>query len=377
MTYKIPFNKPYIIGSEIDYIKDAVERGQLSGNGYYTKKCQSYFEDRYGFKKCLLTHSGTAALEMAALLLNIQSGDEVILPSYTFVSTANAFILRGAKLRFADSEADHPNISVEEIERLVNDKTKAIVVVHYAGHAVDLDPILKLCNEKGVILIEDAAHAIDSTYKGRWLGGIGHLSAFSFHETKNIISGEGGMLVINDERFIERSEILWEKGTNRRAFERGEVAKYEWVDVGSSYLPSELTAAFLFAQLEHIEDIQKRRVEIWKNYHEAFSLISENYNFKLPVLKDYASVNGHFYYIVCQTTDIRKKLIDCLKNHGIMAVFHYQALHSSPYFSDKYIGPNLPNAIHFTECLLRLPSYYGLSGEDQDEVIDEAIKFII
>ena len=365
MTYRIHFNKPYIVGSELDYIKDAVDRGHLSGNGYYTKKCQQFFTDKYGFKKCLLTHSGTAALEMAALLLNIQAGDEVILPSYTLVSTANAFILRGAKLRFADSEADHPNISVNEIQRLISERTKAIVVVHYAGHAVDLDPILKLCNEKGIVLIEDAAHAIDSTYKGKWLGGIGHLSAFSFHETKNISSGEGGMLVINDKKFEKGAEIIWEKGTNRTAFFRGEVDKYGWVDIGSSFLPSDIIAAVLWAQLEALDDIQNRRKEIWKTYSTGLSKTANT--FRLPVIPEYATNNAHMFYLIFENEKERTKVIETLKAKNVHAVFHYQTLDKSSYIKDSeatrnrlYSPSNLESDI-YSNNLVRLPFYIGLN----------------
>ncbi len=256
----IPYNKPYLTGKEVNYIYDAVNSGKLSGNGKYTKLCQDFFCKKYGFKKSLLTNSCTDALEMASILLNLQLGDEVIVPSYTFVSTANAFVLRGAKIVFTDSYENHPNIDVSKLEALITEKTKAIVVVHYSGVACDMDKIMELANKYNIYVIEDAAQAIDSYYKDKALGSIGHLGTFSFHETKNIISGEGGMLVVNDDKFIERAEIIWEKGTNRAAFFRGEVDKYGWVDIGSSYLPSELTAAFLYAQLECINDIQKKTI---------------------------------------------------------------------------------------------------------------------
>ena len=255
----IPFNKPYLSGKESQYIIEAVQSGKISGDGMFTKKCHSFFENNFGFKKCLLTTSCTDALEMAAILLDIKPGDEVIMPSYTFVSTANAFVLRGAKIIFCDSNSQNPNLDVTLIEPLISKSTKAIVAVHYAGIACDMDAIMKLAIKYNLFVVEDAAQAIDSFYKGRRLGSIGNLAAFSFHETKNIQSGEGGMLVINDDRFIKRAEIIREKGTNRSAFFRGEVDKYSWVDIGSSFLPSDIIAAFLFAQLEHIEQIQERR----------------------------------------------------------------------------------------------------------------------
>ena len=266
----IPFNKPYLTGKETEYIHDAVNTGKISGNGKYTKLCQTFFEERYGIKKCLLTTSCTDALEMAAILINIQPGDEVIIPSYTFVSTANAFVLRGAKIVFADSGKENPNIDVQTLEALITSKTKAIVPVHYAGIACDMDTIMDLANKYNLYVIEDAAQAVDSFFTGKdgvkkALGSIGHLAAFSFHETKNIISGEGGMLAINDNQFIARAEIIWEKGTNRSAFFKGEVDKYGWVDIGSSFLPSEIIAAFLWAQLENLETIQAKRKEIWNN----------------------------------------------------------------------------------------------------------------
>jgi len=255
----IPFNKPYLTGKELEYIGDAVSRGKISGNGHYTKKCHEFFQERYGFKKCLLTTSCTDALEMAAILCDIQQGDEVIVPSYTFVSSANAFVLRGAKIVFADSRNDTPGIDESKIEALITPRTKVIVPVHYAGFACDMDIIMDIANRYSLLVVEDAAHGIDSFYKGRPLGSIGHLGCFSFHETKNIQCGEGGMLIINDEKFVKRAEIIWEKGTNRSAFWRGEIDKYGWVDIGSSFLPSEICAAFLFAQLENMDDIQLKR----------------------------------------------------------------------------------------------------------------------
>jgi dTDP-4-amino-4,6-dideoxygalactose transaminase len=263
----IPFNKPYLTGNETNYIYQAVQSGKISGDGIFTKKCHEFFELKYGFKKCLLTTSCTDALEMAAILSGIEDGDEVIIPSYTFVSTANAFVLRGAKIVFCDSQENHPNIDDTQIERLITSKTKAIVVVHYAGVACEMDNICSIATKHNLFLIEDAAQAIDSFYKGRPLGSFGHFAAFSFHETKNVISGEGGMLVINDLDFVERAEIIREKGTNRSKFFRGEIDKYGWVDIGSSYLPSDIIAAFLFAQLENLEIIQDKRLNLWNRYY--------------------------------------------------------------------------------------------------------------
>ena len=272
---QIPFNKPYMTGKETQYIEQAVNSGKISGNGLFTKKCQDFFENKYGFIKCLLTTSCTDALEMAAILLNIKQGDEVIMPSFTFVSTANAFVLRGAKIIFADSKKDHPNIDENLLESLITPKTKAIVVVHYAGVACEMDTIMSLAKKHNIYVVEDAAQAIDSFYKGKPLGSIGHLSAFSFHETKNIQCGEGGMLAINDEQFKERAEIIWEKGTNRSAFFRGEVNKYGWVDIGSSFLPSEISAAFLWAQLESLDKIQNKRKEIYKHYQNELKSLGK------------------------------------------------------------------------------------------------------
>ena len=334
---EIPFNKPYLTGKETKYIKDAVSFGKISGDGIYTKKCHQFFEKKYGFKKVLLTTSCTDALEMAAILLNIKEGDEVIAPSYTFVSTVNAFVLRGAKIIFCDSESDHPNIDVNKIEELITSKTKVIVPVHYAGHACDMDKIMELANKYNLFVVEDAAQAIDSFYitkNGETLplGSIGHLAAFSFHETKNIISGEGGMLVINDERFIERAEIIREKGTNRSKFFRGEIDKYGWVDIGSSFLPSDIIAAFLFGQLEQLDNIQEKRSKIWKTYYDGLKILEETGKLKLPLIKSYASNNAHMFYLVCNSSSDRQKLIKLLKERRIYSVFHYLSLNKSEFY---------------------------------------------
>jgi dTDP-4-amino-4,6-dideoxygalactose transaminase len=372
----IPFNKPYLSGKETTYIKLAVESGKISGDGIYTKKCHDFFETKFGFSKVLLTTSCTDALEMAAILIDIQEGDEVIIPSYTFVSTVNAFVLRGATIVFADSESSTPNIDVDIIERLITPRTKAIVPVHYAGVACDMDKIMELADKHKIFVVEDAAQAIDSYYKGRPLGSIGHLAAFSFHETKNIISGEGGMLVINDERFAKRAEIIREKGTNRSSFFRGEVDKYGWVDIGSSFLPSDIIAAFLFAQLENLDRIQKRRTELWNRYNDGFKEAAANDLINIPFIPEYATCNGHMFYLVAKNLEQRNQIIDACKSKDIHPVFHYLSLHKSPYFSQYYIGDELPNSDFYTDSLLRLPLYFELSFEDQDLVIESILKVL-
>lgn len=357
----IHFNQPHLTGKETFYITEAVyKNGKLSGNGEFTKRCQNFFEEKYGFKKCLLTTSCTDALEMAALLCDLQPGDEVIVPSYTFVSTALAFVRVGAKIVFADSMSTNPNLNADLIEPLITPRTKVIVPMHYAGVACDMDRIMDIANKYHLVVVEDAAQSIDSYYKGRPLGTIGHLSAFSFHETKNIISGEGGMLGINDERLIRRAEIIWEKGTNRAEFFRGEVNKYGWCDIGSSFLPSEMTAAFLWAQLEMMDDIQHKRKQLWNEYFELLSPMAEKMSLSLPEIPDYATNNAHMFYLVCQSLEQRTELIRRLKEKDVMAVFHYLSLHKSPYYQDKHDGRNLPQSDRYTDCLVRLPMYYDL-----------------
>ncbi len=375
----IPFNKPHLTGKEAHYIYDAVHTGKLSGNGIYTQKCQKWFEKTYGFGKCLLTTSCTDALEMAAILIDIQPGDEVIMPSYTFVSTANAFVLRGAKLVFVDSRKDHPGIDEASIEALITPKTKAIIPVHYAGVACDMDIIMDIAKKHGLFVIEDAAQAIDSYYTGRngvkcALGSIGHLAAFSFHETKNIISGEGGLLAINDMQFAKRAEIIWEKGTNRSSFFRGEVDKYGWVDVGSSFLPSEIIAAFLWAQLENLEDIQIRRKEIWTTYYQGLKSWAENNNIGLPCIPDFASNNFHMFYLVCKDLEQRTQLINNLKSNNILAVFHYISLHTSTFYEGKHDGRRLPMTDFYSNSLIRLPMYYDLSQADISHVTNKIFE---
>lgn len=381
MNYKIPFNKPHITGKEVHYIYDAVASGHISGNGKYTKMCQRYFEDRWGFKKTLLTTSCTDALEMCALLLNIQPGDEVIMPSYTFVSTALAFVRQGAKIVFADSRSNRPGIDEDTIENLITEKTKAIVPVHYAGVACDMDKIMEIATKHNLFVVEDAAQAIDSYYTGKdgvkkALGSIGHLAAFSFHETKNIHSGEGGLLAINDEQFIRRAEIIWEKGTNRAEFFRGEVNKYGWVDIGSSFLPSEVIAAFLWAQLEDLDKIQTRRKEIWEEYYQAFSDLNPS-QLSLPKIPSCATNNGHMFYVVCKNAPKRSHLISGLKKHNILAVFHYLSLHKSKYYSKKHDSRSLPMADVYSDTLIRLPLFVDLTSEEQSNIIQTVKKLLV
>lgn len=372
---QIPFNKPFLAGKELEYIREAVLSGKISGDGSFTKKCHQFFEQRYGFLKTLLTTSCTDALEMCAILCNIKPGDEVIAPSYTFVSTVNAFVLRGARIRFIDSHANQPNMDENKIEEAITKKTKAILPVHYAGVACNMDAILKTARKHKLYVVEDAAQAIDSFYKGKPLGSLGDLSAFSFHETKNIISGEGGMIAINRKQFIKRAEIIREKGTNRSAFFRGEVNKYGWVDIGSSFLPSEVIAAFLFAQLEHLDEIQNRRKDIWKTYHEALLPLEQSGKIKLPVIPDYATNNAHMFYLICRNLKERTALLNHLKTNGILAVFHYLSLHKSPFYKKHHGKKSLPHADMFTDCLIRLPLYFELSQQEQKKVINEILKF--
>ena len=350
----------------------AVYTGKLSGNGVFTKKCQQFFEEKYGFKKTIMTTSGTDALEMAAILCDVKPGDEVIVPSYTFVSSALAFVRQGAKIVFADSYADNPNIDADKIEALVTDKTKVIVPVHYAGVACDMDKIMDVANRHNLFVVEDAAQAIDSYYKSKPLGGIGHFGCFSFHETKNVTAGgEGGLLVVNDERFIRRAEIIWEKGTNRAEFFRGMVNKYGWVDTGSSFLPSEINSAFLWAQLESLGEIQNRRKVIWNQYHEGLVALAEKGFFTLPDIPDYATNNAHMFYIVCRSLDERTQLIAYLKENSIYAAFHYLSLHLSDYYREHHEGviSELPHCDHYADCLVRLPMYYELKDEEVKLVI--------
>lgn len=372
--YHIPYNKPHLTGKEVHYMQDAVLSGQLSGNGKYTKLCQNLFQERFGFGKCLLTTSCTDALEMAAILLEIKEGDEVIVPSYTFVSSANAFVLRGAKIVFVDSREDCPNLNEDLLENLITSKTKAVVVVHYAGVACNMSKIRSLADQYGLFVVEDAAQAIDSYYLDnsqppKALGAIGDLAAFSFHETKNLTSGEGGMLVINNPKFIERAEIIWEKGTNRSAFFRNEVDKYEWVDIGSSFLPSEVTAAFLYAQLEAIHQIQEKRHHIWNTYFDKLIDWATANKIQLPTIPKYATNNAHLFYLVVNGLDQREKIIAHLRNQGILAIFHYISLHKSPFYREIHGDRELPQSDRFTNSLIRLPLFYDLTDKELGYII--------
>lgn len=371
----IPFNKPFVGEKELEYVRQVLNSGKISGNGIFTHKCHQFFTEKYGFKKVLLTNSCTDALEMTAILLDIQTGDEVIIPSYTFVSVANAYVLRGAKVVFADSEARTPNIDTSRIASLINAKTKVIVTVHYGGIACNMDVIQNIAKKYNLFIVEDAAQSIDSFYKGKTLGSIGTFGTFSFHETKNITSGEGGLLAINDERFFKRAEIIREKGTNRSAFFRGEVDKYNWVDIGSSYLSSDIVAAVLYAQMERLKEIQEKRIEIWNAYYERLKDLELSGKIKLPFIPDYATNNGHVFYLVTKNLNERTELISFLKGKGIQAVFHYLSLHKSPFFSDKHDGRVLPNADKYSDCLVRLPLYYELTFDEIDKISELIHKF--
>lgn len=370
----IPFNKPYLTGKEMHYIYQAVYSGKISGNGVYTQKCQQFFEERYSFKKALLTTSCTDALEMCAILADIMPEDEVIIPSYTFVSTALAFVRQGAKIIFVDSRNDHPGIDEDKIEELITAKSKAIVPVHYAGIACDMDKIMGVAQKYNLLVIEDAAQAIDSFYKDKPLGSIGHMAAFSFHETKNINAGEGGLLAINDDRFIKRAEIIWEKGTNRSEFFRGEVNKYGWKDIGSSFLPSEIIAAYLWAQIQNIDDIQLKRTKIWSWYYEGLKEWAEYNGIRLPILPEYATNNGHIFYLVCKSLAERDDLILKLKGENILSVFHYLSLHNSEFYKNRHDGRILTESDRYSDTLLRLPLFYELEFEDVKKIINCLIK---
>jgi dTDP-4-amino-4,6-dideoxygalactose transaminase len=373
----ILFNEPHISGKEIEYIKEAIASKHLAGNNKFTKKCQEFLEKKYNFQKVLLTPSCTDALEMAAILLDIKLGDEVIIPSYTFTSTANAFILRGAKIVFADSEAATPNLDADKIEELITEKTKAIVPVHYAGVACDMDKIMVLAHKYNLAVVEDAAQAADAYYNGKPLGSIGDFGAFSFHETKNITCGEGGALIINNEKFNRRAEIVWEKGTNRAEFYRGEVNKYGWADIGSSFLPPDITAAFLLAQLEDLKNIQKKRIKLWNRYHGNLKDLAERRVLKLPVIPEYAANNAHTFYLLCSNVASRDGLLKHLKDNGIAAAFHYLPLHKSPYYQKKHDGRELFFCDNYAETIVRLPLYFDLKNEEVDFICASIKKYFL
>ncbi len=373
----IPFNKPHMTGKEHQYITEAHASGHLAGDGKFTKKCHAWFEERLGTKKALLTHSCTAALEMAAILCDLSPGDEVIMPSYTFVSTANAFVLRGAIPVFVDIRADNLNLDETLIEAAVTERTRAIVAVHYAGIACEMDRIMEIAQRHDLFVIEDAAQALLSTYKGRYLGTIGHLGCLSFHETKNIISGEGGALLVNDERFAERAEIVREKGTNRSQFFRGQVDKYTWVDIGSSYLPSELIGAFLCAQLEHADEIIDRRRYIFSRYAELLESLEKKGHCQLPAREEEGIWgNGHMFYLILNSLDERTRLTNHLKDNGILAVFHYVPLHSSPAgkrYGRAHGGLDVTDIL--SDRLLRLPLYHDLQEAEIVKVAQAVNSF--
>jgi len=371
----IPFNIPYTTGKEVDYIQLAIKSGHLSGNGPFTRRCQAFFEERYGILKSLLTTSCTDALEMAAMLINIQPGDEVIVPSFTFVSTALAFHRQGAKIRFLDSGQDHPGLDELAIESLINERTKAIVPVHYAGVACNMEVIMSIAEKYGLYVIEDAAHSIESKFNDKYLGTIGHLGCFSFHETKGIHCGEGGLLAINDKSLTERAEIIWEKGTNRAQFFRGEAAFYEWKDTGSSFLSSELNAAFLYSQIESLERIQGKRIHIWQRYYEGLKTVAEKEYIVLPKIPEYATVNGSIFYLLCRTQQQKADFIVFLGTAGINCLSHYFPLHKSHFYSGLHDGRKLPNSEHYFDTLVRFPIYSGLEDDQLEEIIDLATSF--
>ena len=372
--HQIPFNKPFLTGRELEYLSNAHNSHHLSGDGSFTKKCHAWLEAYSGSNRALLTHSCTAALEMSAILTDVQPGDEIIMPSYTFVSTANAFVLRGGVPVFVDIRLDTLNINESLIEAAITPRTKAIVPVHYAGVACEMDAIMAIAKRHNLLVIEDAAQGVMSSYKGKPLGAIGHMGTYSFHETKNVISGEGGALLVNDPSFTERAEIIREKGTNRSLFFRGQVDKYTWVDIGSSYLPSEIIAAFLWAQLEDAQAITARRMAIWQKYHHALSGLETAGKLRRAIVPADCVHNAHMYYVLLDSLTKRTEVIARLKSNGINLVFHYVPLHSSP-AGKKYgrASGQLPNTEALADRLVRLPIWLGM-GDGQDQVISELTK---
>jgi dTDP-4-amino-4,6-dideoxygalactose transaminase len=373
----IPFNRQNLFGKELEYIKDAYNSGKVSGDGKYTKMCSRFMEERFNSKKILLTTSGTHALELAALLADINEGDEVILPSYTFVSTANAFVLRGAKIVYCDIREDNLNIDENKIEGLITEKTKAISPVHYAGVACEMDTIMHIAKKHNLIVVEDAAQGVDAKYKDKYLGTIGDFGCYSFHETKNFSSGEGGAISINDEKYIKRAEIIREKGTNRSQFFRGEVDKYTWVDIGSSYLPSDINAAVLYNQFENMENINNKRKEIYNAYYNGLKDLQDQNKLRLPIINDFAKTNYHMFYIILNSEEERNGLMDYLKANGILSVFHYIPLHESPYSREKFGNFSLPVTENLSRRLLRLPMYYSLKLEEVNYIVDKIHSYIL
>lgn len=369
----IPFNRPFMTGRELAYIADAHAQGHLAGNGAYSKRCAGWLEDRIGSRKALLTHSCTAALEMAAILAGVGPGDEVIMPSFTFVSTANAFVLRGAVPVFVDIRADTLNLDESLIEAAITGRTKAIVVVHYAGVACEMQAIREIADRHDLLVIEDAAQGLRSEYRGSPVGSLGHLACLSFHETKNIVSGEGGALLVNDQRFVERAEVIWEKGTDRSRFHRGEVDRYTWVDVGSSYLPGELVAAFLWAQLEEADAITDRRRAIWNRYHDAFAGLEDSGRVRRPAIPPECRHNAHLYHLLLDDLADRTRFIESMRDRGVSPVFHYVPLHSSPF--GRHAGRahgTLPVTDAASDRLVRMPLWIGVE-EHLDHVIEAAL----
>jgi dTDP-4-amino-4,6-dideoxygalactose transaminase len=371
---KVPFNRPLILGSEQTLINEVFESGRFAGNGSFGSRCGKELEENFGYKKCLLTTSCTSALEFAALILDIDEGDEVIVPSYAFVTTANAFANRGAKIVFADSRSKHPNIDETKVEELISPKTKAIVALHYGGVSCEMDVLKAIADKYSIYLIEDNAQGIGSYYRGQPLGGIGTIGALSFHDTKNIHCGEGGAILVNDDSLLRRSEVVWDMGTNRKEFKDGKVNSYGWVDLGSSFYPSELNSAFLLAQLEQLEEVTIKRLDLWNNYHRAFQELEEKGIIELPNVPPYAEHNGHTFYLITSSKDERDKLISFLSDQGIQATFHFQSLHRSKYFTDKYKGDVLPNSDLFSNTLIRLPLFYGLEP-DQERIIGAVLEY--
>lgn len=375
---KIPFNKPPLTGSELAHIAEALSSGKLSGDGYFSDKCKSWFETRLRPSRVLLTPNCTQALEMAALLLDIRAGDEVIMPSYTFVSTANAFVIRGARVKFVDIQKDTMNLDVSLIEPAISSRTKAIIVVHYAGVPCDMDKVIALSRKYGLYVVEDAAQGMMSTHKGRALGTIGDLGAYSFHETKNYTSGgEGGLLLVNNHKFFERAEIIREKGTDRSKFFRGTVDKYTWQDIGSSYLLSELQAAYLYSQLENADRINEERLRSWNRYYQAFEKECSLGLIECPRIPPDCEHNGHLFYFLMRSVDERSKFIEEMKSQGVMTVFHYVPLHSSP--AGRQFGDFSGDDVHTTECserLVRLPLYLGIKDDELAYVIKSAKRYL-
>jgi len=376
LNINIPFNKPSIIGKELYYIAQAVINEKISGDGVFSNKCAKLIQDRYKIKKVLLTTSCSTALDMASILINIKHGDEVILPSFTFVSTANSFLIRGAKLKFIDIRKDTLNIDENKIEEAITPKTRAIIVVHYAGVSCGMDKIMEIAKKNKLYVIEDAAHGMESTYDGKYLGTIGDIGCYSFHETKNITCGEGGAILINNQDFLERAEIIREKGTNRSKFFRGETERYTWIDVGSSYLPSEILSAFLYAQLENVEMITRERLNLWKYYYDNLEDLEKKGFIRRPIIPGDCTHNGHLFYIILKNNTVRDLLLKYLRSRGILAVFHYLPLHLSPMGKKMgYREGQLPVTEETSSCLVRLPLFYGLSRLEQDIVLDNLTKF--